>query len=270
MTRILLMSLLAAQPCQGQEDPLESASDEEATQEAQDPLTRLRAVAMQNNFDFGIGEENRTGYGLFIQPWQAEVGTGVWWRVKSFSALPIIYRPDPNEPEGGTFGVGDPEISLFWSPRKTGSAVAGVGPIVRFPLATDESLGSGKWSAGVTAVAVARPRGWLLGVRTYNVWSFAGDQDRADVNQFFLQYYIVRTLRSGWYLVSSPIITANWEAASGEQWVAPLGGGAGKFIRLGRRGIDLQGQVFYNAIRPEMRPHAQWSLRIQLQFLFGS
>lgn len=224
---------------------------------------------MQNNFDFGIGEENRTGYGLFIQPWQAEVGTGAWWRAKSFSALPIIYRPDPDEPEGGTFGVGDPEISLFWSPRKTGSAMAGVGPIVRLPLATDESLGSGKWSAGVTAVAVVKPRGWLFGVRTYNVWSFAGDQDRADVNQFFLQYYIVRTLGNGWYLVSSPIVTANWEAPS-EQWVAPFGGGAGKLIRLGRRAVDLQGQVFYNAIRPEMRPYANWSLRMQLQFLFGS
>lgn len=264
------MSLLAALPCQGQEDQLESISDEEATQEAQDPLTQLRAVAMQNNFDLGIGEENRTGYGLFIQPWQAEVGTGVWLRAKSFSALPIIYRPDPDQPEGGTFGVGDPEISVFWSPRKTGSAVAGVGPIVRFPLATDESLGSGKWSAGVTAVAVARPRGWLVGIRTYNLWSFAGDKERADVNQFLLQYYIVRILRSGWYLVSSPIVTANWEAPSGEQWVAPFGGGVGKLIRLGQRGLDLQGQVFYNAIRPEMRPQARWSVRLLVQFLFGS
>ena len=264
------MFLFAAQPCRGQDDPLERASDEEATQEAQDPLTRLRAVAMQNNFDFSIGEENRSGYGLLIQPWQAEVGTGAWLRVKSFSALPILYRPDSDAPEGGTFGVGDPEISLFWSPRKTGSAVVGVGPIVRFPLATHESLGSGKWSAGVTAAAVVRRRGWLLGVRTYNLWSFAGDQDRADVNQFLLQYILVRPLGSGWYLVSSPIVTANWEAPSGERWLAPFGGGAGKLIRLGRRAIDLQCQVFYNAIHPETRPHANWSLRLQLQFLFAS
>lgn len=269
-TLILLIFLFASQPCRGQEDPLENASDEEITKEAQDPLTRLRAVAMQNNFDFSIGEENRSGYALLIQPWQAEVGTGEWLRAKSFSALPILYRPDSDEPEGGTFGVGDPEISLFWSPRKTGNAVAGVGPIVRFPLATDESLGGGKWAAGVTVVGVARPRGWLLGVRTYNLWSFAGEEDRADVNQFLLQYIVVRPLRSGWYLVSSPIVTANWEAPSGEQWRAPFGGGAGRLIRLGRRAVDLQAQVFYNVIHPETQPHAKWSLRIQLQFLFGS
>ena len=35
-------------------------------------------------------------------------------------------------------------------------------------------------------------------------------------------------------------------------------------------GAPLEGQVFYNAIRPAMRPHARWSVRIQLQFLFGS
>ena len=272
LTRILpfLILFLTAQPCRGQEREREIASDEEATQEAQDPLTRVRAVATQHNFDFGIDDGNRTGYGLFIQPWQAEVGTGDWRRIKSFSAIPILYRPDPEEPEGGTFGLGDPEVSLFWSPRKTGSAVAGIGPIVRFPLATDESRGSGKWSAGVTAVAVARPRRWLLGIRTYKVWSFAGAEDRADVNQFLLQYYIVRILDNGWYLVSSPIVTANWEAPSGDQWLASFGGGAGKLIRLGRRGLDIQGQVFYNAIHPETRPHANWSLRIQTQFLFAS
>ncbi len=272
LTRILpfLILFLTAQPCRGQEREREIASDEEATQEAQDPLTRWGAVAMQHNCDFGVGDGNRTGYGLFIQPWQAEVGTGDWRRIKSFSAIPILYRPDPEEPEGGTFGLGDPEVSLFWSPRKTGSAVAGIGPIVRFPLATDESRGSGKWSAGVTAAAVARPRRWLLGIRTYNVWSFAGEEDRADVNQFLLQYYIVRILDNGWYLVSSPVVTANWEAPGGDQWLAPFGGGAGKLIRLGRRGLDIQAQVFYNAIHPETRPHANWSLRIQTQFLFAS
>ncbi len=152
---------------------------------------------MQNNFDFGIGEENRTGYALLIQPWQAEVGTGIWWRVKSISALPLVYRPDSDESEGGTFGMGDPEIGMFWSPRKTGSAVAGIGPVVRLPFATDESLGGDKWAAGVTAVVVGRPGGWLLGFRSYNLWSFAGDEDRADINQFLLQYCIVRPLRRG-------------------------------------------------------------------------
>ncbi len=189
MTRAALcLGLLvwsADSPCDGQER--ETASEEEV-KEAHEPVSRLRAVALQNNIDFGIGSNDRTGLRLLIQPWQAEIGTGIWWRMKTFSALPVLYRPNANESEGGTFGLGDPEISVFWSPRKAGRSVLGVGPVVRFPLATDDALGSGKWSAGVTALAVARPGRWLFGVRTYNIWSFAGDEERSDVNQFLLNY----------------------------------------------------------------------------------
>ena len=36
-----------------------------------------------------------------------------------------------------------------------------------------------------------------------NVWSFAGESDRADINQFLLQYFInCNCGETGWYLVS--------------------------------------------------------------------
>ncbi len=248
---------------------LESASEEEV-KEAHEPVSRLRALAMQNNIDFGIGSNDRTGLRLLIQPWQAEVGTGSWLRMKTYSALPVLYQPNPAEPEGGTFGLGDPEISSFWSPRKVGRSILGVGPVVRFPLATNDTLGSGKWSAGVSAIAVARPGRWLFGVRIYNVWSFAGSEDRADVNQFLLHYIVLRVLGNGWYFISAPVVTADWKAPSGDRWLVPIGGGAGKLIKLGRRGLDVQASVFYNAVHPETRPHADWTLRLQLQFLFAS
>ncbi len=271
MTRAALcLGLLvwnADSPCDGQER--ETASEEEV-KEAHEPVSRLRAVALQNNVDFGIGSNDRTGLRLLIQPWQAEVGTGIWWRMKTFSALPVLYRPNANESEGGTFGLGDPEISLFWSPRKAGRSVLGVGPVVRFPLATDDALGSGKWSAGVTALAIARPGRWLFGVRTYNIWSFAGDEERSDVNQFLLHYILLRVLGNGWYVISAPVVTADWNAPSGDQWLVPIGGGAGKLVKVGRRGVDLQVSAFYNVIHPETQPHADWTLRIQLQFLFAS
>ena len=267
----ILFACLALWPgsARGQQPPAPPA-DEEAVQDAQEPGSRLRAFAFQNNFDFGTGPADRTGYRFFFQPWQAEVGRGRWLRVKSFSAVPMLYRPDPLRPEGGTFGLGDPEISMFWSPAKTGTAVLGLGPVVRFPLASDEALGSGKWSAGVSAIAAVRPRGWLLGVRSYNVWSFAGDETRDDVDQFLLQYIVVRVLGNGWYLISSPVFTADWRAPTGDRWLVPVGGGAGRLFRVGGRGLDLQLQGFYNVVHPETQPHADWTLRFQLQFLFKS
>lgn len=239
-------------------------------EDAQDPLTQLRGMTFQNNVDFGFGEQERTGYTLLLQPWQADIGKGAWWRLRSIAGLPLIYRPGSSPGEGGTFGLGDFEGSLFWSPRKTGSPLVGVGPILRIPLATDARLGSGKWSGGVTLATIARPRGWLVGFRTYNIWSVAGAKNRPDVNQFFLQYLVLRSLGGGWYVITAPKITANWDASSGNRWLVPVGGGAGRLFRMGRRGLDVQAGVYYNAVRPETLPSARWTLRVQLQLLFAS
>jgi hypothetical protein len=70
-------------------------------------------------------------------------------------------------------------------------------------------------------------------------------------------------LPDGWYLSSVPIITADWEASSGNQWTVPVGGGVGKLFKLP---INTQLQAFYNVERPQFA--ADWQLRFQLQFLF--
>jgi hypothetical protein len=47
-------------------------------------------------------------------------------------------------------------------------------------------------------------------------WSFAGDRDRQDVRQLVIRPFVNYNMADGWYLVSSPIMTANGEAASDE------------------------------------------------------
>ena len=50
-----------------------------------------------------------------------------------------------------------------------------------------------------------------------NVWSFAGESDRADINHFLLQYFINYNFgQTGWYLVSEPIMTADWTRDDGD------------------------------------------------------
>ncbi len=70
----------------------------------------------------------------------------------------------------------------------------------------------------------------------------------------------------GWYLSSAPVITANWEADSGNVWTVPFGGGAGKIFKIGSQNMNAQLQAFYNAVKPDIGP--DWQLRLQLQFLF--
>ncbi len=62
-----------------------------------------------------------------------------------------------------------------------------VGPVLYLPTATDDALGSGKWSAGPSVIVLGMPGPWVIGVLASNVWSYAGDEEETDVNSFLLQ-----------------------------------------------------------------------------------
>jgi hypothetical protein len=70
----------------------------------------------------------------------------------------------------------------------------------------------------------------------------------------------------GWYLTTSPIITANWNS-SGEKWVVPVGGGVGRLFKVGKLPINIQLSVYDNVITP--KNGARWQTRFQIQFLLG-
>ena len=61
-------------------------------------------------------------------------------------------------------------------------------------------------------------RTWVLGVLLNNQWSFAGWGDKA-VNAMLLQWFVNYNLPDGWYLTTSPIVTADWKADRGGRCV---------------------------------------------------
>lgn len=65
-------------------------------------------------------------------------------------------------------------------------------------------------------------------------------------NLMTFQYFINYNPPRGWYLSSSPIVTANWKAASGNVWVVPLGGGVGRVFRLGLQPVNATVQFYGN------------------------
>ena len=140
-----------------------------------------------------------------------------------------------------------------------------VGPTFTFPTATDSLLGSGKYSAGPAAVALTMHGHWVIGALANQQWSYAGWGDN-DVSALLVQPFVNYNLPHGWYLVTAPIVTANWEADSGDKWTVPVGGGIGKIQRFGKLPLNLQLQAFYNVEKPDFGP--DWQLRFQIQFLF--
>lgn len=266
---LLTLGTLLARPAAGQ-----SSSEEDLAKAAQNPIAALISLPFQNNTLFGVGPDDDTANVLNIQPViPFSVGD---WNIISRTIAPVIYVPDlvsglpeiPNDPQGddGTFGLGDINFTAFLSPAAAGPLTWGIGPSLSVPSATDDILGSEKWSAGPSAVLLAQPGKWVVGALARQLWSFAGDSDRQDVSQFLLQPFVNRNFDEGWYAVSAPILTANWEAPSSDTWTVPVGGGIGKILRIGGQPINTSLQAYYNVEKPEFA--ADWTLRFQVQFLF--
>jgi hypothetical protein len=100
------------------------------------------------------------------------------------------------------------------------------------------------------------------------VWSVSRDDGRSAVNQLLLQPFVNYNFPDapGRYLSFSPIITANWKAESGQQWLIPLGLSIGQIFKVGQQPLTAQVGAYYNVERPDAAP--RWQLRLQLQFLF--
>lgn len=258
---IIVGSILALTVCSTY---AEGPSKEELAKAAQNPIANMISLPLQNNINTGIGPDDETQNILNIQP-VFPFSLGEDWNVITRTILPVISQPDYLTRDDRVNGLGDINFTAFFSPSKASSLTWGVGPTLILPTATDNTLGQDKWSGGIAAIALAMPGNWVVGGLMSNVWSFAGSGDN-DVNFFTFQYFINYNLPNGWYLTSAPIITANWEADSDQQWTIPFGGGFGKIMKWGKQPVNAQLSAYKNVEAPDNGP--DWQFRVQLQFLF--
>jgi hypothetical protein len=245
-------------------EPTSESGTEELAKETQNPVSNLISVPFQNNFNFGLGPHDATQWVLNIQP-VVPITLSKDWNLITRTIMPIINQPSPAPGIRSAFGLGDINPTVFLSPANSGKLIWGVGPTMTFPTATASVLGNGKWEAGPAVVVLTTPGQWVLGALANNQWSFAGWGDK-NVNALLVQPFINYNFPAGWYFTSSPIITANWFAASDERWTVPLGGGFGKVFKLGKQPINASLQAYDNVVTP--KGGADWELRFQVQFLF--
>jgi len=232
--------------------------------ESLNPVSLMVKVPLQNNFNFGIGPDKVTQSTLDLDP-IVPFTLGPDWNLITRAVIPISSQPSAGPGQPGVAGLGDINPTIFLSPAPTGGRFWGVGPTCTLPTGTAPSLTSGQWSLGPAAVYLATPGSWMLGAFVNQQWSLGGWGGRR-VSTATLQPMVIYHLPRGWYLVSVPIITANWEADAADRWTVPVGGGLGKIVKLGRTPVNLQLQAFYDVERPH--DGADWQLRFQVMFLF--
>ncbi len=254
--------------------PAAASGAEALRKAAQNPIASLISVPVQPTWNFGIEPGNRTQNIWLVQP-VIPVSVTKDWNLIVRWITPVLYQPIPvPQPPGppneqtGVFGLGDMNPSFFFSPKKS-KIIWGVGPTFVLPTATNTTyLGQGKLSIGPTVVALVQPKHFTIGVLSNNYWSVAGHSDlnKPAVNQFLLQYFVNYNMKKGWYLVTAPIITADWRQTNGGRWVVPFGGGAGRIMKLGFQPVNIQAMFYGNAVHPEGA--SPWALKCQIAFLF--
>jgi hypothetical protein len=242
----------------------EEIDKSELAKQAQNPVADLISLPFQNNINFNAGPQDETQNILNIQP-VAPISLTEKWNLITRTIIPIVWQPEFVPGRGRTTGMGDINFKGFLSPGKPGKLIWGAGPVILFPSATDDALGTGKWGAGPSAVFLMMNPPWVNGFLINNIWSFAGSDTRRDVNQMLLQPFVNYNLPHGWYLVSAPIITGNWAADSGNRWTLPIGMGAGKVLRLGKLPLNCSAQGYYNLDKPVTG--GDRTLRLQAQVL---
>jgi opacity protein-like surface antigen len=244
-------------------DPSKPA-DEDLAKKSQNPIADMVSVPFQSNTNFNAGPFRRTQEILNIQP-VVPLHIDANWNLISRTIIPVISQPSPIF-NSNTSGIGDITQEFFFSPTHPGELIWGVGPVFTIPSATDPILGQGKVLLGPTVVLLTTPGHWVIGVLVNNQWSAGGNPLRPPVNEFLAQPFINYNMEHGWFLTTSPVITANWLAPSDQQWTVPIGGGIGRVFKLIDQPVSMYVSAYYNVIRPDAAPN--WQLRAELSLLF--
>jgi hypothetical protein len=240
---------------------------------SQNPVGNITAFPFQNNFNYGYGPYTRLQFNLNVQP-VFPIMLSQSWNLVARTIIPVLNQPSSEPPAvcasqfgcPSTFGLSDVQEQLYFAPKtKPGAVIWGVGPIIQFPSATPNTLGSGKWSLGPDAVVLVTPGKWVIGALLTQLWSVAGIANRPNVDSFLTQPFVNYNLKDGWAVSTAPIITAAWTSPE-NKWAVPLGGGVTKTFKDGGQLMSLYAGYYTNVTRPLAAP--QTTLRIVWSLLW--
>ena len=229
------------------------------------PIASLISVPFQLNYDHGYGPRDGDKTTLNIQP-VIPISLNADWNLISRTILPVTYQDNIAGPSGSQFGLGDVVQSFFLSPSKPtdGGLIWGAGPVFLVPTATDDLLGGEKWGAGPTIVALKQDGPWTYGVLANHIWSFAGNEDRNDISNTFLQPFLSYTTSTAWTFALNTESTYDWKA---KEWSVPINLTVSKLVKVNEQPISLTAGLRYWAAAPDNGPEGL-GVRLGLTFLF--
>ncbi len=261
-------------------DLIDAAGADEIAREASNPLGRLWSLG--NQFENKFLEGDLTDKTRYTHTWTFQPVIPVPlkddWMLINRPAITTIFRAEvptgPNSFETEEWELGD--MALFSLLGKNipqenevlgdGDLVLGAGATFLFPTATEDRLGSERYSAGPAALAAYVGEKAIVGGLFQHRISYTGQSGRDEVNLTNLQYFYFLNFEGGWQVGGSPTIKANWEADSDDTWNVPIGLGVQKLLFLGKLPVKTGIHFEWSPIHEDTLGD-RWSIKINLSLI---
>jgi hypothetical protein len=237
--------------------PAAQGEGEDLARKLSNPISDLVSVPFQFNWEQNVGPAEQTRFIVNVQP-VMPFAMNEKWNLIARVIVPFVSQPALFDSGAPAFGVSDILASFFFSPSKASAYTWGVGPVISLPSTATPTLGTGKWSAGPTAVVLRQSGPVTVGALWNQVWSFSGDSTRSDVSQMFLQPFVAYTGKNLVTYTLQSEMTANWKADD-EQWSVPINVIVSKLSSFGVFPASYQIGFGAYAVHPDIGP--SWKIR---------
>ena len=227
---LLLLICISCSDCEAQDKPQADNRIADASN-AINPAARIHKFQLQPNYTvFHGGGQQLDLMTRIILPFDGVYLPFIKTKNKDYFTMvrieiPLISQTYDSVSDMNATGLGDINISEALAIKFSWGKI-GVGPCIGIPAATNPVLGSGKWTAGLIAVAIyTKPKHVMLGVFMNQYFSYAGSPSRPAKNYMTVQPFLDFVFNKGYFLMINPIITFDWQK---HNYTVPLALGFGK------------------------------------------
>ena len=209
------------------------------------PLATLTAKLQFRTFEGDLaGAHDQDSTTLLLQPsfpFPLDNGDLILFR----PAVPILLDQPYFDGQQNRFrsesGLGDITFDLALARTLDNGLLLAGGIVSTTPTATDDRLGSDRWTLGPEFLIGKISKKYVLGLFPNHQWDVGGSGE-ADINLTTAQVFGTYLPGGGWNLGSSPIISYDHES---DQWTIPLNLSVGRTVIWGGRPWKLSAEINY-------------------------
>ncbi len=240
LSSLFLLISLSAQAQEKQK------SAEEIAKELANPNTALATLNFKlqfRGFEGNLpGANSQSGTTVLFQPslpFPLDSGDLLLFR----PAIPLIV--DQPVFQGGSFdgesGIGDIVFDLAYAPKRDDGLLVAYGIISSLPTATEDSLGSDRFTLGPEYLIGKLTSEYVIGAFPNHQWDIGGSGNKS-ISLTSVQLFGTILPGGGWNYGTNPIITYDWKT---DQATIPLNFNFGKTIIRGSTPWKLSMELNY-------------------------